>query len=481
MDVKTYEHTAEVIAFHDSDLEQALLGALHINPAMLDTPEVVALDVEDFGALKHQWFFEAFRQVHQQNPDLGYLDEVLVKSAMGKRFEEAGGFTYLLSLDNACRNSLNAPDYALVLRRNARHRHKLEAAEQVFREAYQDDPALLEQAIQRLRQIAGQDTSVPDWAALVAAARKRNEDWQANPRDIRGLATGILDLDHRLGGIQHGLISIYGATSMGKSMFCRQLARQFAADGAHVLLLPTEMSPAEVIDNMAGEMIGLPVKKLRSGRLTPDERQALWRAMDRLAKLPITVSDHPAPTAHYLRSLVRELQREKCSLRRPYGCDVVIVDSASNMSVPGEREIYNITRSIADELKNIAYEEQVPIIASWQIGRNDKYRASPLPRLSDGKGASEIEYNSHVVLGLFRPHYYLARGQDVPETYRNCTAQQAFLFILKDRSGGDGDDTIPTLYRPGHGLVSVDTHREAPVVRSRPVQALPTWRFEEED
>jgi replicative DNA helicase len=458
VDVKTYEHTAEVIAFQDSDIEQALLGALHINPAMLDTPEVVALDIEDFGVLKHQWLFEAFRQVHQQAPDAPALDNVLIKNAMGGRFVEAGGFTYLLSLDNACPNSLIAPDYALVLRRNARHRHKLVAAEQVFREAWQDDPALLEQAVRRLQEIAGQDTPVPDWATLVNAARKRNEDWQANPRDIRGLATGILDLDRRLGGIQHGLVSIYGATSMGKSMFCRQLARQFAADGAHVLLLPTEMSPAEVIDNMAGEMVGLPVKKLRSGRLTSDERQALWRAMDRMATLPITVSDHPAPTAHYLRSLARALQREK-------RCDVIIVDSASNMSVPGEREIYNITRSIADELKNIAYETQIPVIASWQIGRNDKYRASPLPRLSDGKGASEIEYNSHVVLGLFRPHYYLARGQDVPETYRNCTAQQAFLFILKDRSGGDGDDIIPTLYRPGHGLVSVDTHREEPSYR----------------
>lgn len=432
------------------DIEMALLGALFINNAMLECPDVLRLEQVDFSSVRNWRWLEVFREVYSRTQ---YLDALIVKACFGAEFSDMGGYDYLGSIQWACNNSLMAPDYAVTLSWAGKTRRKMAAALDIAQATAVGDEAKATAAVREMQKLSEKDVRAEYWPELVSEGWSRFEGWIRDPKEVRGLATGIGALDRNLGGIQRGLISLYGATSMGKSMFTRQLTRVFAEQGAQVVVIPSEMAPAEMFDNMAGESVGISVKKLRSGHLTQDEQERLFEALTRMTKLPIVTMDQPSPTPKQVREFVRARKRE-------HRCDVLIIDSASNMSVEGQSGIYEVSRQVANDLAEISYYEQIPVVASWQIGRNDKYRSSPVPQLGDGKGASEIEYNSHVVIGLFRPHYYTAKGRQVPDQYQGCRESDAFLMILKDRSGGSGDGVIPVIYAPGHGLVGIEQTRE---------------------
>ena len=111
-------------------------------------------------------------------------------------------------------------------------------------------------------------------------------------------------------------------------------------------------------------------------------------------------------------------------------------------------------RIASGRLKDIAYNYDVPVLTTWQIGRADKSHV--VPRLGDAKGASDIEYNSFAVLGIFRPSYYTARLISVPEQFQNAKPNDAFIFELKDRGGAAGDDVVPVTFVGGHGFREVE-------------------------
>lgn len=423
------------------ELELALIGALYTNPEMLSDPKVQALEQGDLSVRAFEWL-TALREMFAQAHD---LDTILLKNLLGKRFDELGGYPYIASAQMACDNTLRAPIYAGTMLRARKERRKRALAGQIARGGD------IREAVDELRSLSApeDDTRSSDWRQLVKQNAMEQRAWQETPDWIRGYSTGISKLDRALGGINAGLISIYGATSMGKSTLARQFAVTLARQGAYVVIAPTEMSPSDVIHNLAGEIAGIPVKQVRSGYLNAGERDHLYTAMRELHDLPIVALDDPCPTPTKVYEFVRARVKERC-------CSVLIVDSGSNLKVPeGRGEIYDETRIAAGVLKDIAYEFDIPVIASWQTGRNDKNR-SPVPRIGDAKGASDVEYNSHVVISIFRPYYYKARKLPYPEEYINCKPTDSFLSVLKDRSGGAGDETIPVMFVPGRGFVGVD-------------------------
>lgn len=429
-------------------LEQALLGALHINPALLDSPDVRRLAECDFGLRRNWLWLEGLRETWGEtlHEGLAVIDDALLAGVMGDVFQEAGGYPFLAQIDLTCDNSLLAPVYARTILKAAIQRQKMKLTGELASAVAHGDN---EKATEKRRALDSADdrltTGECSWTGLVAEAESRHELWQGTPAEIRGWKTDIPRLDRNLGGINQGLVSIYGATSMGKSTLTRQWALAFARQGAAVVYVPTEMGPAEVIDNLVGEMCGIPFKRVRSGYVSEDEREAMYEARRELADLQIIPLDHPSPTPQAVEQFVHARMREK-------RCNVLVVDSGSNLSVPdGQGQIFNEMRIAAGMLKDIAYNYQIPVIASWQIGRADKDR-SPVPRIGDAKGASDIEYNSHIVMAIFRPYYYISRKQVVPEQYREAQPNDAFIFVLKDRSGGAGDDVVPVRFIMGQGF-----------------------------
>jgi replicative DNA helicase len=249
--------------------------------------------------------------------------------------------------------------------------------------------------------------------------------------EINGLATGFLDLDSKLAGIQPAnLVVIAGRPGMGKSAIALNIATNVATKGEPVAIFSLEMSKEEVVQRILSSVGQVDSKKLRNGQLGP-----LWQrvvdAAGKMYKAPIFIDDSSVVTVTDIRAKCRRLKRKR-------GLSLVIVDYLQLLQASTrenrQQEISEITRN----LKNLAKELAVPIIAVSQLNRSVESRENRRPRLSDLRESGAIEQDSDVVMFVYRHEYYHPEDQEKKGI--------AELIIEKHRSGATG--TVEMTFQP---------------------------------
>ncbi|OGO09960.1 MAG: replicative DNA helicase [Chloroflexi bacterium RBG_13_66_10] len=433
------------------EAEEAVLGAILVNPEVYyDVAHFLA--AEDFYIHRNRWIWEAFAGLHDQRRpvDLLTVSEELERQS---RLAEVGGPAYLTALINSVPTSLHAEAYGRLVEESATRRRLLEAANQVARLAYQSD-TLVEEVVNEAEK------------AIFAVSERRlthelqpikqvlseyydRVDYLARHRDETvGVPTGFIDLDRLLAGMQPSdLLIIAGRPGQGKSGFCISAAKNASQiHKKHVAMFSLEMSNEQLVQRLVAQETAIDSQRLRMGDIQDEEWPLFTQAVSTLSNTYIYLDDTPAITPLQLRTKCRRLHME-------VGLDLVVVDYLQLMT--GDTRMDNRVQEvsyISRNLKVLARELKVPVLAAAQLSRAVEQRADKRPVLSDLRESGSLEQDADVVMFIYRPDQYES------DTLKQNIAE---IIIAKHRNGPVG--SVELVFRKPLAKFENAARRDTPV------------------
>ena len=267
--------------------------------------------------------------------------------------------------------------------------------------------------------------SYRDIGELMKLAVDRIEENFARGDTITGIATGFNDLDELLSGLQPSTLNIIGARpSMGKTAMGLGIATHVAKHSARpVLVFSLEMGHVELTQRILSSEAEVDSQKIRNGRLSEADWAKIGRAIGRL-EVPLFLDDNPRVTVMEIRAKARRLKMQHGDL------GLILVDYLQLMSGGGNAENRQLEVSeISRNLKILARELEVPIVALSQLSRNLESRGDKRPMLSDLRESGSLEQDADVVIFLYRDEVYNKESPD---------RGAADVIVAKHRAGPIG-------------------------------------------
>lgn len=449
---------------HNIEAEQAVLGAILVNN---DAASRVAdyLAAEYFYEPVHGRIYEAARKLIER----GQMANPVTLRHFFERDEalsDVGGAAYLAKLAGAAASVYNVNHYGRVIYDLALRRGLLDIGEEIVHEVY--DPEVdesaeqqIEAAEQRLYQLAETGSAnegfqpfknaLTEAIVMADAALKRDSQ-------LVGLSTGLLDLDHKLGGLHPSDLLILAARpAMGKTSLATNIAFHAAQsyreeiaengekkvlEGASVGFFSLEMSAEQLATRILAEQAELPSDRIRRGEINADQFSKLVAASQQIEELPLYIDDTPALSIAALRTRARRL-------KRTHGLDLIVIDYLQLLRPSGQSRNDNRVQEISEitqGLKALAKDLSVPVLALSQLSRAVEQRDDKRPLLSDLRESGSIEQDADVVLFLFREEYYHERREPEPDTEEHAAWLEkgnrihgvAEVIIGKQRHGPTG-------------------------------------------
>ncbi len=413
---------------HNREAEEAVVGAVLINPeAYYDLAQF--LQAEDFYIVRHRWIWEAFTRLHEKRIPLDFLTVSEELESAGQ-LAEIGGPAFLTALLNQVPTSLHAEAYGRMVEADAIRRRMLTAANQIATLAYDErdsvdniieesEKAIFNVSERRLRH------DVQPIRQVMSEAYDRIDELAKRPGDITGVPTGFIDLDRKLMGLQPSdLLIIAGRPGQGKSGFLLSVAKNAALlHKKHVAVFSLEMSNEQVALRLISQQTGIDSQHLRTGKLDENEMGLFVHSIEVLGDTQIYLDDTPAITPLALRTKCRRLHME-------YGLDLIIVDYIQLMSsdTRTENRVQEVSY-ISRNLKVLARELNVPVLAAAQLSRAVEQRTDKRPVLSDLRESGSIEQDADIVMFIYRPDQY------EKDTVKQNVAE---IIVSKHRNGPTG-------------------------------------------
>ncbi len=419
---------------HNLEAEQACLGSLLIDKdAIIRVADVVNPD--DFYSDKHKLVFQAMQDVYNQHDP---IDIVSIANKLTERevLESVGGRSFLVSLTTVVPSAANVVSYANIVQRKATLRRLITAAHEILKTAYDDSTDDVsqqlddsEQALFSVSQKHLRQNFIPIGNILTDAFDRIDEIHKESGK-LRGVPTGFIDFDNKLGGLQKAdLVILAARPSMGKTSLALDIARHVAViERVPVGIFSLEMSRDQLVDRLLCAQAGVDLWKMRTGKLSDapghDDFPRIGQAMGVLSEAPIFIDDSPMSNVMEIRTKARRLQME-------HGLGLIVLDYLQLMEGRGKnsdnrvQEIAEISRS----LKGLARELNVPVLALSQLSRAVEAQNVPIPKLAHLRESGSIEQDADVVVFIYREEYYK------PETERKNIAD---VIIAKHRNGPTG-------------------------------------------
>jgi len=414
------------------EAEKSLLGCL-----MLDKNAIIKvadfLTPGDFYKGNHQEIYTAMIGLFEKSEPIDLLSVSTRLKEKGS-LEEVGGNSYLTELINSVPTASHLLNYAKIVQRKRILRDLIEASQDILQMGYnesEDVDILLDQAEKRIFSIAQHSLTqnfLPVKATLEDAF-ERIDRLSKKEGGLRGLATGFVDLDNILAGLQKSdLIILASRPGLGKSALATNIAANIAiSQKVPVGVFSLEMSKDQVTDRLIASLANVDLWRLRTGRLSGEgddnDFARIQQAMGILSEAPIYIDDAASSNILQMRAMARRLQADK-------GLGLVIVDYLQLMEPrnPEATMVQQMTE-VSRSLKALAREINVPVLALSQLSRAVEQRSPQIPRLADLRETGAIEQDSDVVLFIYREDHYR------PDTSRKNIAD---IIIAKHRNGPIG-------------------------------------------
>lgn len=384
---------------YNREAEEAVLGSVLINPEVYDELAEF-LRQDDFYILRNGWIWQAFAHLHELSQPVDYLT-VVNDLQEHNRLEEIGGPTYLIGLINQTPSSLHALTYGHLVEQAATCRRLAQAANQIAIAAYRkprDANRALDEAEQAVFNVGLRRVTREVQTAETVMSNLYDQVADRADGGLKGIPTGFIDLDHLLGGLYESDLIIVGARpAVGKTSFLVSLALQVAEKAAkHVTVFSLEMSTEQLALRLVAQGSGIDCQQLRSGQLQDREWEKFTSAVEKLSQLPMRFDDSPALTPAQMRSKCRKLRLQN-------RLDLVVVDYLQLMSSDGsfENQVQEVGY-ISRQLKVMARELNVPVLAAAQLSRAVELRSDKRPVLSDLRESGNLEMDADIVLFLHR-------------------------------------------------------------------------------
>jgi len=417
---------------HDLEAEMSVLGSL-----MLDKDAIIKvadfLRPEDFYYKKHEDIYRVMEELFSQGEP---IDIISVSSKLRAKnlLEKIGGPAYLTELINVVPTASHIITYGKIVQKKRILRDLISAGQDISLSGYEEEKEsedLLDNAERRIFEIT-QKSMTQTFTSIkpcLKEAFERMEKISNKEGRLRGVSTGFYELDDYLSGLQNSdLVILAARPSMGKSSLALDIAKNIALkENKPIGFFSLEMSNDQLVDRMISSEANVDAWKIRQGTLSSSGEDndfiKIQHALGTLSDAPIFINDTSSITVLQMRAMARRLKSQ-------HGLGLIVIDylqliEPSNKNIGAVQQITEISR----QLKGLARELNVPVLALSQLSRAVEQRTPSIPKLSDLRDSGSIEQDADVVLFIYRE-----------EVYRKETPRKgiADIIIAKHRNGPIG-------------------------------------------
>jgi hypothetical protein len=430
--------------------EQSVLGSVFISPEKLIAVREY-IDPEDFYKYAHRVIFKAMISLGDQNDA---IDATTVRAILDNQgdLQNIGGISYLVELVNSVPTSANAEYYAKIVAEKAMLRRIISRLTEAVNQAY-------EGAINSEDIISGAEKALIDVnersnrsgfrkiSDVLAVNYENLEVRSQQTTDVTGLATGFRDLDKITTGLHPDQLIILAARpAVGKTAFVLNIAQNVGTKmNRPVAIFSLEMGAESLVDRMLASEGMVDAHNLRTGQLTEQDWQNITLAQGTLADAPIYIDDTPGIKVTEIRARARKLDQE---LEK--GLGLIVIDYLQLITGTRPENRQQEVSDISRQLKILAKELGVPVIALSQLSRGVEQRQDKRPVLSDIRESGSIEQDADIVAFLYREDYY-DRG-DKDEGQEQLVDNTIEVILEKNRAGARG--TVKLMFQKEYNKFS---------------------------
>lgn len=399
------------------DIERVVLGAA-LSDEDSSAAIIEGLSDEDFYDSKHKIIYKAISEVFRKGMTTNL---VTVNDNLNTNKDREISSIYLVNLIESLPVMYNIDDFIALLKQSTAERKIFELS------------ALFKEGKVGIEEFTDKIISIPQFGKV---DNETLGDLFVNTlvTASQGVAYkfGLEPLNKYLGGVDKGeTITIGGHTSQGKTMFCIQLAIDFAERGYKVLYCTSEMTPIETARRILSNQTNVNIMDFRKGFLTDEEKEKIKTMGDTLAKVWNLTIKTTTTTAEIIR------------LSKKYDPDIIFVDHLQNLTRHGNYSDYQrVTYNMAD-LQNLALTSKKVCFVASQLKRKSEDRYSAPPIISDLRDSGAIEEKSNVVLFVYWKKRML---EEVKPRYGGEDPEHVDILISKNRDGVIGG--IPLDFYP---------------------------------
>ncbi len=374
---------------------------------MIDKDAIIqiadTLSSQDFYHPHNAGIYESIMELFEKRQPIDILS-LTTKLKEKDLLKEIGGSTYLSKLVDSVPTSSHISHYAQIVKEKKILRDLINASADISEKAF-DGGGDLEETLGEIEQriFSISQRSVPQKFSGIREdlpkAYERIEKMHRGEKTLGGLGTGFPALDNLLSGLRPSDMIVVGARpSLGKTSFVLDIARHIVTkEKQPVGIFSLEMSKDQVIDRLIAAEANVPLWHLRTGRLNEEtDFQLIQHALNSLSQAPLFIDDTASPNILQMRSMARRLQSE-------HGLSLLIVDYLQLIQprTHSDNVVAQVTE-ISRNLKALARELNVPVIAVSQLSRGVEQRDRKVPRLSDLRESGSIEQDADIVMLLYR-------------------------------------------------------------------------------
>jgi replicative DNA helicase len=408
------------------EAEVSVLGAM-VQDSIAVQRATEQLKPEDFYQPEHREIFQVMADLnrHQAPIDLTTLQAELSRKGT---LEGVGGLRYLMKIVSDVPTAANVRSYIEIVREKSILRKLIAACGKISQESYSQQKEVSDILSDAEREIFDivmnrqEGEALKPMSEVILTTLDQIQELARLRGEIAGVPTGFIDLDSLLTGLHPGELIVVGARpAMGKTSFAMNIAEHAALNKGKVTAVFTlEMPREQIAMRMLCSDARVDMQRVRRGTLRDDDWDRIAKTLGPLSAAPMYIDDTAAITPTQLRSRCRQLKMDK-------GLDLVVVDYLGLMRADGKTENRQLEVSeISRQLKAIALELKIPVVACAQLSRANKDRVDKRPMLSDLRDSGSIEQDADVVMFLHREEYYNKDTED-----KNIGE----VIISKQRSG----------------------------------------------
>ncbi len=437
----------------DLAAEQAVLGAIFLDSErLIEVSEFIAAD--DFYKTSHQIIFRIMMRLQDERSPIDVLTVHTLLDNQGD-LETIGGISYIAELAASTPTAANAAFYAKIVSEKALLRKLIRQLTESVERAYsQDEPAdniiaLAEKGIVAVTE--GRTRSgFRKISEIIDTNYDEIERLSKQKSTVTGISTGYPALDEKTTGLHEGeLIILAARPAMGKTAFALNIAANIGKLGQTVAIFSLEMGAESLVNRMVSSEGLIDAYSLRTGKLTDDDWSNLIIAQGALADRSIYVDDSPGIKITEIRARSRKLAQEQG------GLGLILIDYLQLISGTGKENRQQEVSEISRQLKVLAKELKVPVLALSQLSRGVEQREDKRPKLSDLRESGSIEQDADIVAFIHREAYY--QNPNDPEVELDNKAE---IIFAKNRSGETGTAELMWVGQFTK-FTSIDTHHES--------------------
>ncbi|CUS25322.1 replicative DNA helicase [Paucilactobacillus oligofermentans DSM 15707 = LMG 22743] len=423
------------------EAEKAVLGAIFLsNDALVESMEYVTSD--DFFKRAHQIIFDKMVDLNDRDKPIDVLTirEELQKS---NQVDDIGGVSYIVELAETVPTAANVVYYAKIVQEKSVLRKLIKTATTIVTRSYvgeEEVSDLLDEAERSIMNVSESNSKegFKNIRDVLSDNLKELNRLATDDSDVTGLSTGFTELDKMTTGLHEDeLIILAARPAVGKTAFALNIAQNVGTkNDTAVAIFSLEMGAQSLVSRMLCAEGSIDANHFRTGNLTPQEWDNLMVAMGSLSKTKIFIDDTAGIKVAEIRAKCRRLAKEQG------GIGLIVIDYLQLIEGTNHENRQQEVSDISRQLKKLAKELHVPVIALSQLSRGVEQRQDKRPVLSDIRESGSIEQDADIVGFLYREDYY-DRDNDADDSNADPrdndeNVGEVEVIIEKNRSGARG-------------------------------------------